>query len=88
MIRSFVCLYSGRSILCACRWTGFQPIAASINLTIYLILNHSFINTVIQRAYSVFLQFFNTIEYEIFGEGSHISTNQKRENRAFSPLIG
>ena len=28
------------------------------------------------------------IEYEIFGEGSHISTNQKRENSAFSPLIG
>ena len=28
------------------------------------------------------------IEYEIFGEGSQISTNQKRENSAFSPLIG
>ena len=28
------------------------------------------------------------IEYVIFGEGSHISTNQKRENSAFSPLIG
>ena len=29
-----------------------------------------------------------TIEYEIFGEGSHISTDRKRENSAFSPLIG
>ena len=28
------------------------------------------------------------IEYEIFGEGSHISTNQKREKGAFSLLIG
>ena len=28
------------------------------------------------------------IEYEIFGEGSHILTNQKRENSAFSTLIG
>ena len=28
------------------------------------------------------------IEYEIFGEGSQISTNQKRENSAFSLLIG
>ena len=28
------------------------------------------------------------IEYGIFREGSHISTNQKRENGAFSPLIG
>ena len=28
------------------------------------------------------------IEYGIFGEGSHISTNQKRENGAFSLLIG
>ena len=28
------------------------------------------------------------VEYEIFGEGSHISTNQRRENSAFSPLIG
>ena len=26
----------------------------------------------------------NIIEYEIFGEGSHISTNQKRENSVFS----
>ena len=33
-------------------------------------------------------QEYRTIEYEIFGEGSHISTNQKRENSAFSPLIG
>ena len=32
--------------------------------------------------------FWISIEYEIFGEGSHISTNQKRENSAFSPLIG
>ena len=29
-----------------------------------------------------------TIEYGIFGEGSHISTNQKRENSASSLLIG
>ena len=29
-----------------------------------------------------------TIEYEIFGEGSQISTNQRRENSAFSLLIG
>ena len=28
------------------------------------------------------------IEYGIFGEGSHISTNQKLENGAFSLLIG
>ena len=28
------------------------------------------------------------IEYEIFGEGSHILTNQKREKGAFSLLIG
>ena len=28
------------------------------------------------------------IEYGIFGEGSHISTNQKRENTVFSLLIG
>ena len=28
------------------------------------------------------------IEYEIFGEGSHISTNQKRERTLFSLLIG
>ena len=28
------------------------------------------------------------IEYEIIGEGSQISTNQKRENSAFSHLIG
>ena len=28
------------------------------------------------------------IEYGIFGEGSHIPTNQKRENGAFSLLIG
>ena len=30
----------------------------------------------------------NAIEYGTFGEGSQISTNQKRENSAFSPLIG
>ena len=29
-----------------------------------------------------------TIEYEIIGEGSQISTNQKRANSAFSLLIG
>ena len=28
------------------------------------------------------------IEYEIFGEGSHISTNQKRECSVSSLLIG
>ena len=28
------------------------------------------------------------IEYEIIGEGSQILTNQKRENSAFSLLIG
>ena len=28
------------------------------------------------------------IEYGIFGEGSQISTNQKRESTVFSPLIG
>ena len=28
------------------------------------------------------------IEYEIIGEGSQISTNQKPGNSAFSPLIG
>ena len=28
------------------------------------------------------------IEYEIFGEGSHTSTNQKRESTLFSLLIG
>ena len=28
------------------------------------------------------------IEYGIFGEGSHISTNQKRESTVFSLLIG
>ena len=29
-----------------------------------------------------------SIEYGISGEGSHISTNQNRENSAFSLLIG
>ena len=29
-----------------------------------------------------------SIEYAIIGEGSQILTNQKRENSAFSPLIG
>ena len=29
-----------------------------------------------------------SIEYEIFGEGSHISTNQRRESTVFSLLIG
>ena len=28
------------------------------------------------------------IEYEIFGEGSHISTNQRQESTVFSLLIG
>ena len=32
--------------------------------------------------------FLNGIEYGIIGEGSHISTNQERENSAFSLLIG
>ena len=32
--------------------------------------------------------FFIFIEYEIFGEGSQISTNQKRESTVFSLLIG
>ena len=36
---------------------------------------------------SVKNKFVTSIEYEIFGEGSHIATNQKRENSAFSPLI-
>ena len=31
---------------------------------------------------------FITMEYEIIGEGSQILTNQKRENSAFSFLIG
>ena len=30
----------------------------------------------------------DSIEYDIFGEGSHISTNQKRGNSAFSLQIG
>ena len=34
------------------------------------------------------LTFIRPIEYEIFGEGSHISTNQKREKGVFSLLIG
>ena len=29
-----------------------------------------------------------SIEYDIFGEGSQISANQRRENSAFSLLIG
>ena len=32
--------------------------------------------------------YFNVIEYGIFGEGSQISTNQKRENSAISLRIG
>ena len=32
--------------------------------------------------------FKNLIEYENFGEGSHISTNQRRESTVFSLLIG
>ena len=32
--------------------------------------------------------FCRVIEYEIFGEGSHILTNQKRDKAAFSLLIG
>ena len=32
--------------------------------------------------------FFIVIEYGIFGEGSQISTNQKREGTVFSLLIG
>ena len=32
--------------------------------------------------------FRKSIEYDIFGEGSQISTNQKRGNSAFSLLIG
>ena len=28
------------------------------------------------------------IEYSIFGDGFQISTNQKRENTALSPMIG
>ena len=31
---------------------------------------------------------YRTLEYGIFGEGSHISTNQKREKGVFSLLIG
>ena len=31
---------------------------------------------------------FNEIQYEIFGEGSHISTNQRQESTVFSLLIG
>ena len=31
---------------------------------------------------------FSVIEYEIIGEGSQISTNQKPGNSAFSLLIG
>ena len=37
---------------------------------------------------SIAIEFSSNIEYEIFGEGSQISTNQKRENSAFSLLIG
>ena len=33
-------------------------------------------------------QLIKLIEYGIFGEGSHIPTNQRRENGAFSLLIG
>ena len=36
----------------------------------------------------MFVNIGKVIEYEIFGEGSHISTNQKREKGAFSLLIG
>ena len=32
--------------------------------------------------------FVDVIEWGIFGEGSHILTNQERENCAFSLLIG
>ena len=32
--------------------------------------------------------FDDAIEYGIFGEGSQISTNQKRESTVFSLLIG
>ena len=37
--------------------------------------------------YQVFIAFQNS-EYGIFGEGSQISTNQKRESTVFSILIG
>ena len=34
------------------------------------------------------LGFRDRVEYSIFGEGYQISTNPKRENNAFSLLIG
>ena len=36
----------------------------------------------------IFNNFVMVIKYDIFGEGSQISTNQKRGNSAFSLLIG
>ena len=46
------------------------------------------IDDVIDRGKHISFWFFMVIEYGIFGEGSQISTNQNRENSAFSLLIG
>ena len=40
------------------------------------------------RLFIAVLCFDDSIEYRIFGEESHISTNQERENTAFLLLIG
>ena len=36
----------------------------------------------------IFVLISTRIEYEIFGKGSHISTNQRRESTVFSLMIG
>ena len=38
--------------------------------------------------FRVQFRFGSYMEYDIFGEGSHISTNQRRESTVFSLLIG
>ena len=46
------------------------------------------IAALLKLSYKVGITYHRIIEYGIFGEGSHISTNQKRENGAFPLLIG
>ena len=47
----------------------------------------SYLGIVLMLVYAL-VSIFSVIEYEIIGEGSRISTNQKPGNSAFSLLIG
>ena len=68
------------------------------SLVIKLAVSHCFVTKVLQFKFisslkkgsqkQMAINIVRIIEYEIFGEGSHISTNQKRESTVFSPLIG